>query len=168
MKKIENTDLVYAVDEFALHARSLILGKSEDNSTLFEAVQKKGIELFGIYDDKYDGICLWNGKTNKPRIYLNMEQPMERRLFTLAHEIGHLFIDHGWSPNGSIERKDEEVLSVSFRDKDKSEDTQDIKEKIANQFAGTFLMPEELVDNLIIKDMINLVAKTLESDSLKK
>lgn len=149
MKKLDNPELISAIDSYALFARKMILG-DYNNKVLFDMVQEKGIELFGIWDDKYDGICIWNSETNKPRIYLNMEQSEERRLFTLAHELGHLFIDYEWSPNKEIEsNQDKKVLSINFRDKDKVSDTTDIKERIVNQFAGTFLMPKDMVEKVI-------------------
>ena len=149
MNKLDNPGLVSAIDEYALFARGIILG-NHNNKELFDLVEENGIELFGIWDDKYDGICIWNEETNKPQIYLNMEQSEERRLFTLAHELGHLFIDYKWMPNKKLENKNNKnVLSIKFRDKDKLSDTTDIRERVVNQFAGTFLMPKEEVEKVI-------------------
>ncbi len=149
MRKLENKELVRLVDEFAVMARRAILGDDPENGRLFDKVQESGVRLFGIRDDKFDGMCLWNENVKKPEIYLNVDQPKERRLFTLAHELGHLFLDYGWAPGKSEIERDGKILSVSFRDKDKLKDTENINERLANEFAGAFLMPRDLVDKVI-------------------
>ncbi|OON85934.1 hypothetical protein BXO88_09925 [Oribacterium sp. C9] len=149
MQKLSDKHLVQLIDDFASFARKEILGDDLKNNRLFDKVQESGVKLFGMCNDKFDGMCLWNSDNKQPEIYLNVDQPKNRRLFTLAHELGHLFIDYGWAPNKSSINSKEKVLSVSFRDKDKSQDTENINERIANEFAGAFLMPEQLVKKVI-------------------
>lgn len=53
---------------------------------------------------------------------------------------------------GTWEKKiegDEKILSVSFGDKDKSKDTESVSERLANEFAGAFLMPKDMVEKAI-------------------
>lgn len=149
MCKLEDKELVHLVDEFAYVARKAILGDDPKNGRLFDKVQECGVKLFGIRDDKFDGMCLWNESEKQPEIYLNVDQPKDRRLFTLAHELGHLFLDYGWAPGRTKIEGDGKILSVSFRDKDKSKDTESVNERLANEFAGAFLMPKELVEKVI-------------------
>lgn len=141
--------LVQLIDKFASFARKEILGNDSKNNRLFDKVQENGVKLFGMRDDKFDGMCLWNSDNKQPEIYLNVDQSKDRRLFTLAHELGHLFIDYGWAPNKNSIDSTEKVLSVSFRDKDKAQDTENLNERIANEFAGAFLMPKDLVEKVI-------------------
>lgn len=163
MKPLENIELVKKIDRIAYKVRKLIMGSNTDNDKLFSAVQNSGIELYGISDDRYDGFLLWNGKSKKPQIYLDISQKKDRRLFTLAHELGHLVLEYSWTPIGGITKENEpnkEILSISFREKDKVEDTKDELERIINEFAGAFLMPEELVE-----ESIN--GKTKDRDKIK-
>lgn len=149
MLKLEDKELVHLVDEFAAMARKAILGDDSRNGRLFDKVQESGVELYGIRNDKFDGMCLWNENKRQPEIYLNVDQPKDRQLFTLAHELGHLFLDYGWAPGKSKIKGSGKILSVSFRDKDKSRDTESMNERLANEFAGAFLMPRELVKIVI-------------------
>lgn len=149
MHKLEDEELVQLIDEFAAVARKKILGDDSKNGKLFDKVQDNGIKLYGMHDDQFDGMCLWNPQKKQPEIYLNVDQPKDRRLFTLAHELGHLFLNYGWTPEKNEIEGTEKILSVSFRDKDKSKDTENFNERIANEFAGAFLMPRDIVQKVI-------------------
>lgn len=149
MRKLEDKELVRLVDEYAFVARKAILGDDPKNGKLFDKVQECGVRLFGIRNDKFDGMCLWNTREKQPEIYLNVDQPKDRQLFALAHELGHLFLDYGWAPGKKKIEGDEKILSVSFRDKDKSKDTESVSERLANEFAGAFLMPKDMVEKAI-------------------
>lgn len=149
MLKLKDKELVHLVDEFAAMARKAILEDDPGNDRLFDKVQESGIELYGIRNDRFDGMCLWNERKKQPEIYLNVDQPKDRQLFTLAHELGHLFLDYGWAPGKDKIKGSEKILSVSFRGKDKSADTESMNERLANEFAGAFLMPRDLVEKVI-------------------
>lgn len=149
MCKLEDKELARLVDEFASVARKAILGDDPRNGRLFDKVQECGVKLFGIRDDKFDGMCFWNQETKQPEIYLNVDQPKDRRLFTLAHELGHLFLNYGWAPGKNKIDGNKKILSVSFRDKDKAKDTESVNERMANEFAGAFLMPRDMVEAVI-------------------
>lgn len=147
-------EIIETVDKIAAIARSFIMENEKDNSALFDKVQRCGIELYGMTDNDYDGVSMWNKETHKPQIYLDINQNKNRQLFTLAHEIGHLFIDLGWNPKSGLDKEPEEtVLSVNFRDKDKQSETTDFSERVANQFAGSFLMPKDFVEEVISSGM---------------
>ena len=143
-------ELIEPIDKMASIIRKEIMGHNINNANLFEMVQKSGVELFGMVDEEYDGVSMLNPKTKKPQIYLDINQSEQRRLFTLAHELGHLVIDYNWLPGKEIELiSEKEVLSVNFRYKDRIEDTKEISEQIANEFAAAFLMPTTLVKPII-------------------
>lgn len=63
-------------------------------------------------------------------IYLNSTDPQSRKLFTLAHELGHYFL------HSSVES------DVLFRERT---DHKEKKEKEADQFAAELLMPESSI-----------------------
>ncbi len=149
MSKLEDKELARLVDEYAFVARKAILGDDPKNGKLFDKVQECGVKLFGIRDDKFDGMCLWNESEKQPEIYLNVDQSKDRQLFTLTHELGHLFLDYGWAPGKNKIDGNKKILSVSFRDKDKAKDTESVNERMANEFAGAFLMPRDMVEAVI-------------------
>ena len=155
MQKLDS-DLVQLIDKIAELARTSIMDGEKNNKLLFEKVQRKGVDLFGMTDDEFDGVSMWNKESRKPEIYLDMKQSEERRLFTLAHELGHLFLDLGWSPFQKLagEEPKEKVISINYnRDKDKKDDTLDFSERAANEFAGAFLMPKIDVEDVISETM---------------
>lgn len=163
-----NEDLRKAVDTVAEITRQKIMGSEKSNENLFERVQEYGIGIFAIKNDEYDGFSLWNEEKNQPQIYLDVPSQSEsRRRFTLAHELGHIIIDHQWDPftKGRPKKVDSDgVISVLYRDKDKLEDTEELSERRANEFAGAFLMPQSALEELIGMDdseeeKINSVSK---------
>ncbi|MGB5686821.1 MAG: XRE family transcriptional regulator [Candidatus Electrothrix sp.] len=99
------------------------------------------IEEFGILvllcdfeTQQLDGFTIF-GKGNTPLIFVNKDMPWCRIRFTLAHELGHIVMNHVHRP--------------------------EIEEE-ANEFASSFLMPEEDIEKdfwrkrLYIKDLAEL------------
>lgn len=102
---------------------------------IFELFENNGIkifsfdfsnpDLFGVtcYNEK-NGTCIFvNGNTNIPG---------ERQIFTVAHEYGHL-----------IFHRDEFVDQETFKYRKGMGKSKVPEEKIADHFAGVFLVPEE-------------------------
>ena len=81
---------------------------------------------------------------NQHVIYLNKKDSMNRKRFTIAHEIGHLKLNH---------------LGVRMRDSTTSQGT-DENEVLANAFAAELLMPEELVE--WVYPMVNSVSRVAQ------
>lgn len=77
-----------------------------------------------------------------PFIFVNSDQSVPRALFTLAHELGHVF-SHGGEPL----RLDVGLTSSSD------------EERFANAFAANLLMPEEKVRQYVSKE--NVVARNI-------
>lgn len=155
MQNLEDAKLIQSINKLTELARQSIMENSRNNNKLFDKVQEKGIELFGMSDKDYDGVTMWNKETKKPQIYLDVEhQNKECQLFTLTHELGHLFLDFNWTPYGFIkDEPNQKVLSIKFRDKNKIDDAMKFSEKIANEFAGAFLMPKYDVEDVISANM---------------
>ena len=108
--------------------------------------------------DGVDGVCV-NMKVpgKKPTVIVNTTAPKTRRLFTLAHELGHLIIP--WHIGTIIDEiKDDSVGNNS-----------DIKywtlEREANRFAAELLMPKEWLfstfqSNRSLQHLVNQVCIT--------
>lgn len=75
-----------------------------------------------------------------PRIYISDTEPPERQLFTLAHELGHL-----WERREIA--NDDEYSFVDNRDGAKN-----LHEFFANEFAGALLMPAGTLHRLGTSD----------------
>ena len=67
-------------------------------------------------------------------IYVNKDDPPQRQAFTVAHELGHYFLDHSADEFGVHYRN-------SFYDKDKP-----VAEKEADRFAAELLMPRSFIE----------------------
>jgi len=95
-------------------------------------LRKKAKETDTDLDENISGFLVRSN--DQHAIFLNKKEPMIRKRFTIAHEIGHLKLNH---------LGDEEISTI-FRDSTTSEGTYE-KEVTANAFAAELLMPEDLV-----------------------
>ena len=87
----------------------------------WESIESKKIKVIEIEEEnKFDGLSVLID--NKyPVIVINKSFPVERKRFTLLHELGHLLLN----------------INERFSDKD--------EEMFCNRFAGALLLPEEAV-----------------------
>lgn len=69
-------------------------------------------------------------------IFVNEEEYPLRQTFTVAHELGHSVLHGDWARSADYQ--------VLWRDPNKQH--QDFREKEANAFAASLLMPRELMD----------------------
>lgn len=95
-------------------------------------IDRMGIFLFKEDIDKLSGFIGYS-KDERPIICINYKRPIGHQNFTLAHEIGHLFLHNGQS----ISDGDKAIHGAS--------DRTDIRENEANQFASELLYPDDLV-----------------------
>lgn len=70
--------------------------------------------------------------TDEKIIYVNSEQPINRQVFTVAHELGHHFLKH-----------DADHRNVLYRHPQINGDNW--QEKEANCFAGNLLVPDQML-----------------------
>jgi len=68
-------------------------------------------------------------------IFVEESDPIERKRFTIAHEIAHKILNH---------IDGDEYVSIYFRD-DYSSDGTKVEEVAANAFAAAILMPEKII-----------------------
>jgi len=101
--------------------------------------QKAGIKIEEL--DMFDSASGWYHPASEdgrlpPRIEVNRSEPEKRIRFTVAHELGHHFLQHGDRPRDT---------SQAF-----SAYTHDSVETEANVFAARLLMPREYVSALVV------------------
>ena len=89
-------------------------------------------------DERISGGLKRNKKEDKFTVYLNLNNSLARRRFTLAHEIGHARLHVGLADEGFVE-----AIEMSRR-----ENSYDDKELEADEFAANLLMPEATVKKL--------------------
>ena len=127
-------------DEYFDLKESIFKGVFATN--LHHILQKMGIRLIIQSLKPYEemtgktdvsGLLLKNG--DEYAIFVEEGDSIERKRFTIAHEIGHKVLNHV---------DDAEYVSISFRD-DHSSNGSNSEEIAANAFAAVLLMPEKIV-----------------------
>lgn len=117
-------------------------------STDLDVILKRlGIKLFSVdmrelFPDtpnpEYDVSACITKEHDAFVIYVNQQESLVRRRFSVAHEIAHYYLGH---------LNDEDSFDICFRDY-KSSKGSDFREIDANRFASTLLMPKEIVITL--------------------
>lgn len=128
---------------------------AENNVTSFpipieKILKKYNITLrYSIFEDKVSGLLY--KKNDKDIISVNSLHPSVRQRFTIAHELGHFFLEHQaelFIDKGNL-----------YRD-NRSKEGNIQWEKDANKFAAELLMPEnfirELIENEDLEDAADL------------
>ena len=100
---------------------------------LHDIANQEYIRVVPIEDSSLSG-C-YDVQDNEPVIKFNIAEHPRRRRFTIAHELGHHFLNHGPAMRDSPENL--------------AGQSQDPKEIEANNFAACLLMPESVVRRLI-------------------
>jgi Zn-dependent peptidase ImmA (M78 family) len=91
---------------------------------------------------------------NGPVIEYNRADPLVRRRFTVAHELGHYVLGHDNAP-----RDDAASFGASVRSP---------VERAANQFAAELLMPEDAVKKLALSGRMASVEQMAEAFKVSK
>ena len=109
-------------------------------SVVFVGFSESGTAISGFYD------CEENA------IFVNRDEYPLRQTFTVAHELGHKILHEDWAKSSEYK--------VLLRDT--SQQYQDFREKEANSFAASLLMPRKMVDlywrNLSVEQLSQLFA----------
>lgn len=88
---------------------------------IIQILEDKEIKVIELeqFDEEFDGLsCFVNDKY--PIIVINKDFPVERKRFTLLHELGHLLLN---------------LMDVDER----------VHEKLCNKFAAEFLLPKKII-----------------------
>lgn len=86
---------------------------------------------YGIYS--YSGQSYPEGRT----IHINKNEPEVRQRFTMAHEIGHVVMNHSGNPF-RVKNNNTEIINQHY-------------ERMANKFAAELLMPRKLIIFVMFK-----------------
>lgn len=117
--------------------------------------EQEGIQVLQApFPDNVDGVI--SKRSDTVIIYVNQSSPLNRKRFTIAHELGHFFLhlqdtDGNFLDNDmSLFRSNAHILSP----------TELSKEREANEFAAALLMPHEAVElEWLFADSLEDVAK---------
>ncbi|MNJ97106.1 hypothetical protein D3C87_148470 [compost metagenome] len=128
-------------------------------------VKGKNIDIvYHDFDEEVSGVLVI--KDNVATIGVNKANSLERKRFTIAHEMAHYSIH--WKP---MSRSNQEVfvdkdLFMKFRNTMNNYDREEIRmEKEANAFAAALLMPKHFIENELNKPEYQ---KLKESDIIQK
>ncbi|GGD40678.1 hypothetical protein GCM10011514_00940 [Emticicia aquatilis] len=86
-------------------------------------------------------------KDKESIIGVNMKHHINRKRFTIAHELGHFILHKNENPL-FIDKNESNVIAIYNRD-EKSSRGEILKEKEANSFAAALLMPKKLIKEAI-------------------
>lgn len=92
------------------------------------------------FDDLCDGTIQKSGKNNFI-IRISPFQNEQRKNFTIAHELGHLFLHMGFMTDRNLWDTQDEMVYGRFGTSE--------QEYQANEFAATLLMPENVYKNIL-------------------
>lgn len=106
---------------------------------VFDVAQGEGIEV--VYfrpqnptDEGISGFFYQDERTMAKKIYVNKSDSIQRQAYTIAHELGHYFLEHKPSEYSVLLRQ-----AVYAAKKDDAE-------KEADAFAAELLMPKEMIE----------------------
>lgn len=112
---------------------------------LEESVENLGIKV--LYSDMSDldergdsvsGFVRVNPRSGQPEIVINANESFARQRFTIAHELGHIFLHWKWIPGKAL---DSTLAEITFRHQLTYDGEDIIREKEANEFAAELLLP---------------------------
>lgn len=122
-------------------------------SNIEDIVKEMGgtIEARVDFDDLCEGTIRKSGD-NSFVIAVSAFQNEQRKAFTVAHELGHLFLHMGFMIDKELWKNQEEVIYTRFGTSE--------QEYQANEFAAALLMPENLykkvIDDLSKENSVNM------------
>ena len=143
------------IDKLANITNNIIFSgyKYPKGLSLEEALENVGVEVRYFNDTDLDGFLRWDRNNEKPIISVNANQAEVRRNFSMAHELGHLIIDYGWVPfsNNKNLNHGEDILNVTkYRGAHYTAEERK-EEKIVDEFAAGFLIPNDKLKKMIDK-----------------
>jgi Zn-dependent peptidase ImmA (M78 family) len=142
-----------AIYKIAENIRSALKLKTpaDLHSAITDMLQGECVEA--VLDDDISGKIKKIG--NSFKITINRKHSGKRKNFTIAHELGHLFLHMGYLTDPEIWDSINEYIDSPYYRMGYSEE-----ENEANQFAGALLMPEaeykEFVRNAVKNQKINI------------
>ena len=122
------------------------------------------------YPDSVSGYTRVNDN-NEPEIVVNSNHVEGRRRFTMAHELGHILFHWNW-PKKKLNKNE---VSILYRNEN-SEQSDNIVEQEANEFAAQILLPLNIIEKALPKpidqyndiEFRNLIANVSKSFNVTK
>jgi len=137
----------------------------------FPYLPEKVVEILGggkiIYDENENGIDGYIKKIDNKSFEIHLNEKFKgktRERFTIAHELGHLFLHMGYlTDKEKWENIPYDNSIISFTDKSiyadsafyRKDDNYSNEENEANEFAACFLMPEDKFRNIAKENYSN-------------
>lgn len=119
-------------------------------------IEKVVTDMGGRIETSLDVENLYDGSIKKENngfvIFVSPYQSTERKKFTIAHELGHLFLHMGYSINSRL--WDMQANATYYRSGDSIEEYQ------ANEFAAALLMPREKYREVMDKNTKGTIVET--------
>jgi len=134
---------------------------------IFTLIERLNLDLEILpMEDEMSGFIKIEG--SHANIVINKQHDLKRQRFTAAHEVGHyvlhrdvhqeqqIFIDDNEAGTRSIiDSRNKKARKVFNRDVSSEDGTHRLDIE-ANRFAAALLMPEELIENVVVRLNINL------------
>lgn len=122
----------------------------------------KGKILYDITDECEDAsIEKSNDSDSRFIIHLNNNKPFSRTRFSIAHELGHLFLHMGYMTD-KWDTAETFKDSIYYRSYNRKHMNYSQEETEANEFAAAFLMPKEQFRLSLLKNAFDIEATALE------
>lgn len=146
------------IENIAGEVRRLVMAGNSDNQNLDVYLRSAGVQVkyTDLSDTKIDGYLEWDTDLLQPKIVIDAFESPFRRVFSTAHELGHLVLHWKWVPTldelnrNSLIFEQSGIVDVAYRRTDGLYTDQEKKREVeANQFAAAFLVPEQEVIDFI-------------------
>ena len=145
-----NWDSTSPIDPFAI-------AKSKNIEVIFSAMPQ---ELSGFIQKDTNG---------KVKIHISAIDPVTRKKFTCAHELGHFYQEQYNATRKRSPSKDPSYMFVESKGQ-----KQDYSEIYADEFAGNLLMPTSLIKSILnadpaisIKELATKLEMSVQSTSIR-
>ncbi|MBZ1505947.1 ImmA/IrrE family metallo-endopeptidase [Leuconostoc mesenteroides] len=141
-----------AIENIAEEVRRIVMAGNSDNQNLDVYLRSAGVQVkyTDLSDTQIDGYLEWDIESLQPKIVIDAFEHPHRRVFSIAHELGHLVLHWKWVPTmdefnkNSLITKQSGVVDVAYRRTDGEYTEQEkARETEANHFAASFLIPEQ-------------------------
>lgn len=136
------------------------LGVSYPENSLLDFAEKAGVQVIETdlrnITASPSGAILYEepAQKSRPIIFIQTDMPDDRKIFTLAHELGHHFLHEG-------EKLRVDDLDFSKDDKNTFEESQ------ADYFAASLLVPKDLFEKKLQEDLsVNQLAEFFQVSSV--
>lgn len=114
-----------------------------------QVAKQFGLQVFAHdFGPDISGVLIHNANTGTATIGYNSASSLNRRRFTIAHEVGHFVLEH--QREGMFIDNASKHFSIVFRDANSSTG-EFLQEREANAFAAALLMPKALLVDIVNK-----------------